>query len=71
MCKTTVVIPNYNGIKFLKNCLDSVTKSDVAASVIVVDNGSSDGSLEVAREYGEPVQVISFSENRRVALGVP
>ena len=37
MCKTTVIIPNYNGIKFLKNCLDSVTKSSVEASVIVVE----------------------------------
>ena len=24
MCKVTVVIPNYNGLKFLKECLDAV-----------------------------------------------
>lgn len=64
MCKTTVIIPNYNGIKFLKNCLDSVTASDVKASVIVVDNGSSDGSERIASEYGKQVELITFKENR-------
>ena len=59
-----MIIPNYNGIKFLKNCLDSVTKSDVEASVIVVDNGSEDGSRQIAEEYGNNVKVISFPENR-------
>jgi len=70
MCKTTVVIPNYNGNKFLKNCLDSVTRSDVSASVIVVDNGSSDGSEQIAKQYGDQVKLICFSENRGFSAAV-
>jgi len=70
MCKTTVVIPNYNGIRFLKNCLDSVTKSDVSASVIVVDNGSVDGSEKIALEYKDQVSLIAFPENRGFSAAV-
>ncbi|MDO4294088.1 MAG: glycosyltransferase family 2 protein [Eubacteriales bacterium] len=63
-CKTTVIIPNYNGKHFLKKCLESVTKSTVCASVILVDNGSSDQSCEwVRREYPQ-VTLLSFAENR-------
>lgn len=62
--KTTVVIPNYNGKNFLENCLNSATKSTVCASIIVVDNGSDDGSLELLAQEFPKVKVIPFSENR-------
>ena len=44
MSDTTVVIPNYNGIKYIEDCLDSIYQGSVVPEVIVVDNGSSDGS---------------------------
>ena len=40
--KTTVVIPNYNGKDFLKDCLDSLQKGTIVPAIVVVDNGSSD-----------------------------
>lgn len=51
--KTTVVIPNYNGIKYLQNCIKSLlaAKEKGDFHILVVDNGSTDGSLEAAREY--------------------
>lgn len=62
--KTTIIIPNYNGRKFLENCLESATKSTVQASITVVDNGSADGSREwLARAYPQ-VNLIAFPENR-------
>ena len=61
----TVVIPNLNGMKYLKDCLDSLrrqTRTDF--SVILIDNGSTDGSADyVAQNYPE-VRVERFSENR-------
>lgn len=62
--KTTVIIPNYNGKNFLKNCLGSATKSTVCASIIVVDNGSADKSREWLAQNYPQVKVISFPENR-------
>ena len=66
MCKITVVIPNYNGIRFLKDCLDSVFAqvSDTPEyEVLVVDNGSTDGSLEMLRESYPQIRVEALSEN--------
>ena len=68
MMKTTVVIPNYNGIQYLKNCIESLLmakkKGDFA--ILVVDNGSTDGSKEVAKEYEERgvIRLIGFPQNK-------
>ena len=43
----TVVIPNLNGMKYLKDCLDSLREqSRQDFSVMIIDNGSTDGSAE-------------------------
>lgn len=54
MKKITVVIPNYNGIKYLTDCLDSLKKQGEgtpAFTVLVIDNGSTDGSVELLEQY--------------------
>ena len=51
--KTTVVIPNYNGIDYLGHCLDSIMAQSLLPEIIIVDNGSTDGSLEIARDYAK------------------
>lgn len=63
MTKTTVVIPNYNGIKYLENCLSSLFQGTVIPHVILVDNGSTDGSRELAKEKYPNVEIIAFEEN--------
>ncbi len=68
--KTTIVIPNYNGIDFLKNCLESATKSTVCASIIVVDNGSSDQSLAWLSQNRPDVKVIAFPTNQGFCAAV-
>ena len=46
--KVTVIIPNYNGEKFIENCLLAlINQSCKAFRVIVVDNGSSDNSCQI------------------------
>ncbi len=64
MKRTTVVIPNWNGKAYLKDCLDSLLiQKDTAAEIIVVDNGSSDGSVSFLEEHYKAVKVIQFHEN--------
>ena len=55
--KTTVVIPNYNGKHFLQDCLDSLFQSTVEIAVIVVDNGSTDGSVSWIQEHFPQVKL--------------
>lgn len=66
----TVIIVNYNGAHFLPDCLDSLKGSvDDDCNVIVVDNGSSDGSLHLL-ETGYPwVRVLAMGENLGFAGG--
>lgn len=52
--KVSVIIPVYNAEKFLEKCLNSVinqTLDDI--EIIAVDDGSSDGSLEILNRYKE------------------
>ena len=53
--RTTIIIPNYNGLSFLGPCLESLKQQTVHVfKVLVVDNGSTDGSVQWLREQGIP-----------------
>ena len=60
----SIIIVNWNGINFLKTCLDSISGlvRDLAFEIIVVDNGSTDGSQEFVRFSYPDVILI---ENKR------
>ena len=50
--KVSVIIPVYNTLRYLRDCLDSVlAQTHRNTEVIIVNDGSTDGSLEVIREY--------------------
>jgi glycosyltransferase involved in cell wall biosynthesis len=58
----SVVIPNYNCGRFLAETLESVfAQTYPAVDVIVVDDGSSDDSLEVLARYAGRVRVVQQS----------
>ena len=64
----SIIIPNWNGADHLPTCLDSLRHQVYAhIEVIVADNGSTDGSLELlAQDYAE-VRVLALEENRGFA----
>ena len=52
MPKVSVIIPIYNNAGYLRECLDSVAAQTLAdIQVICVNDGSTDGSLAIMREY--------------------
>ena len=52
--KVSVIIPCYNAERYLPQCLDSVlAQQERDFEVLLVDDGSSDGTLSVARGYAE------------------
>ena len=64
--KVSVVTPNYNGEKFLKTFLKSLSEdSQYIDEVIIVDNGSTDGSLDYIRNnsFNFPIVLIENKEN--------
>ena len=55
----TVIMPVYNGEKFIRDALESVfaqTYSNI--EVIVVDDGSTDGTADIVRSYGDRIRYI-------------
>lgn len=55
----SIVIPNYNGVLFVAEALKSVLEQNYQnKEVIVVDDGSSDGSLELLRTYESKIRLI-------------
>jgi N-acetylglucosaminyl-diphospho-decaprenol L-rhamnosyltransferase len=64
MRDASVVVVTYNALPWIERCLESVRDEET----IVVDNGSSDGTLEVVRELSPEARVIE-QENRGLAAG--
>lgn len=71
MTAATVIIPNWNGRHLLEQCLKSLagqTFSDFRT--IVVDNGSTDGSVAWVQEHHPEVRLIVNSQNRGFAAAI-
>lgn len=64
MKKVTIIIPNYNGKKYMEACMEALERQeDKDWHVILVDNGSTDGSLDFIRERYPDLEIIALQEN--------
>lgn len=68
--KVGIVVVNYNGEKFQNECLESIYNMKYKnIEVILVDNGSTDNSIRLAREKFKDVTIIENNDNLGVAAG--
>ena len=59
-----ILILNWNGKKLLKPCLDSVLAIDYPVfTVMVIDNGSSDGSIDIVQQNYPKVEILALDQN--------
>ena len=61
--KVSVVTPNYNGLKFLNNYFETLLiQSRFIEEIIIVDNASTDGSIEFIEEFinsaNYPIEIV-------------
>lgn len=66
----SIVVPVYNAAPYLKKCLDSVVKQTLKnVEIIIIDDGSTDGSSEICKEYAaKDSRIIYFKkENEGLA----
>lgn len=65
----SVVIVNWNGERFLERCLTALLAQTVKPhEIILLDNASTDGSIEIARRYPE-IRLIALEQNTGFAHG--
>src|SRR6185369_12131340 len=68
--RLSIIIVNWNGRNHLTTCLDSLDNQTFRDfEVILVDNGSTDGSLELVRKRYSWVKLVELPENRGFAAG--
>jgi len=68
MPKVSVIIPTHNRLPMLKEAVRSVLAQDFEDfELIVVDDGSTDGTSEEMKQFGGRVKVIEHEENRGVS----
>jgi glycosyltransferase involved in cell wall biosynthesis len=65
---TVVFIPAWNEEENLPGVLEDLRRELPDVDVLVVDDGSTDGTAEVARSHG--AQVVSLGENRGLPIGI-
>jgi N-acetylglucosaminyl-diphospho-decaprenol L-rhamnosyltransferase len=64
MIRTSIILVNYNGAKILIECLSSIEKEiDSDCEVIIVDNSSTDDSVEIVRALFPSVLLICSEVN--------
>jgi len=68
--KLSVMILNYNGLRWLPACLSSVARTDYSnLDVYLVDNGSTDGSVDYVQNNFSWVRVVHNKKNLGFAEG--
>jgi len=70
--KVSIIIPNYNGQKYLGECIDSLYRIDFPREqyeIIIVDNASSDNSIEFISSTYPDIVLIKAEENLGFASG--
>lgn len=65
----SVIIVSYNSSKTIKDCLTSVLQSLQAVEVIVVDNASTDNTVDIVKGFGSKVKLIESKENLGFSKG--
>jgi len=51
--EVSIIVPNYNGSEYIYRCLDSLRdqETDILYEVIIIDNNSSDASLDIIKKF--------------------
>jgi len=71
----SIIIPNFNGINFLPHCLNSILEAIKQTpknkyEIILVDNGSTDNSINLAKQINSQIKIVKNKTNLGFAQAV-
>jgi len=71
MNRVAIVVPNWNGADLLRECIDSLLDQTYKdTSIVIVENGSIDSSMDILNKYGNKIKVLRQEINLGFAGGV-
>lgn len=68
----SIIIPNYNGLRFMRTCLDALRGQTYPAErteIIMVDDASTDASVALVAEHYPEVKIVRLERNSGLAIG--
>lgn len=65
----SVIVPVYNSMPYLKDCIDSVLKNNIVPEIIIIDDGSSDGSEKLCDTLSETYSQIQVQHIENSGAG--
>ena len=70
VARLSVVVPVHNDESYLAECLDSILGQDFSAlDIVIVDDGSTDGSAQIAKRYAREHPKVSLVQTANQGLG--
>lgn len=70
MAKVSIIIPVYNCVKYIRECIDSIVYQSLSdIEIIPVDAGSTDGTMEILREYAKADGRIKILNSDKKSVG--
>lgn len=63
MHKIYSIVVTYNGIQWVEKCISSLVEASMETSIIIVDNGSTDGTQDLIRTKFDQVRLIQSQQN--------
>lgn len=63
MALVTTIIVTFNGSRWIRRCLDALLKSERPVSIVVVDNASTDDTVQILQSYGDALHLILSKTN--------
>lgn len=70
MIKVSVIVPVYNGEKYIKSCLDSIIGNDLKEiEIIVINDGSTDYTSKILKEYKTKYDIIEVIKKENEGQG--
>lgn len=69
--KLSIIVPVYNTVEYIDECLSSIIENKkISKEIICVDDGSTDGGLEVLRGYKNKYSFVKLIEQKNLGPGI-